>query len=550
MIFVLCGSATAADMEEPGLDDGIETDVNISGTVQTCDSGVAFPGVNITASSGDSIIASTTTDEEGKYYLDFKTAINVLKLTASYPGHVPATQEISLNNKSQFNSIIDFSLGLEEYADPVPASDPDVATFVSLGNYRNIYIHYYNGFRPAGVLNMSYQGDIYPSFCIDLFTPISIGNTLLVNGALSPEILENVDWCKVNYIIQNYNPINNDEAAAIQAAIWYFTTAPYGPYPGTNPPKYQFMTFTNTNDDGDPVRARALEIIEAAEESECMSYPFSITLTPESATLPNGQSLLLTATVYDQHGNPLPGIDVKLETDKGTLSATSGVTDSNGQVKVTLTTAGLSNTIANIQAWVEGKYGTLLYDPNEEKQSLTTTTIIPHNIQDESTVNFIASADLAITKEVNNPRPNVNETIYYTIIVQNRGPDTSLNVKVVDILPEGLTYVSSDANYGSYNPDTGIWNIGNLPAKTIAKLIITAIVTRTGDITNKAKVVSDTYDPIIDDTTASVTIRVQKEPKPTPVNGKTVPMKRTGLPMGILALAILMVLGGLIKRTN
>ncbi|MGC9516164.1 MAG: Ig-like domain-containing protein [Methanomicrobiales archaeon] len=557
MVLVLCGSATAATVDDT-IDDvststqTIETEriVNIDGTVLTCDEGEPFPGVNVTATDGNQSI-STTTDESGNYSLELKTLADTLLVTASYPGHIPTGEILNISGEgSEVSRIVNFTLGVTEDIGPVPVEDSEVATFISLGNYRTIYIHYYGGNRIAGVLNMSYLGETYPSFCIDLFTPISIGDTLLVNGGLSDDILEDVEWCKVNYIIHNYSPTDNNEAAAIQAAIWYFTTAPYGPYPGTNPPEYQFMTYTNGTDDGDPVRARALEIIAAADAAGCVPYPLSITLTPESATLPNGESLELTATVFDQNGDPLPGIDVVLETDKGVLSATSGVTDINGQVKVTLTTDGLFDTTATILAWIEGQYGTLLYDPNEEKQSLTTTTLIPHSIEDVSTVNFISSADLAITKEVSDPRPTINDTIFYTIIVQNRGPNTAVNVRVIDILPEGLTYVSSVANYGTYNPNTGIWTIGNLPADTIAELIITSTVARTGEITNEARVISDTYDPIIDDTTASTTIFVEEKPGPTPVNGKTVPMKRTGLPMGLFVLAILMVFGGVLKAKN
>lgn len=568
MALILCGSVSASIVEEPAtieepVDDSTNpeqqspADISITGTVLRCDNGEPFPGVNITAGDNGNTIASTTTDDDGNYQLNFQTTSSIVNLTANYLGHEPSNYLFAISDGVTQN--VNFTLGVTEYADPVEATDPSVATFVSLGNYNNIYIHYYGGNSPAGVLNMNYLGTIYPSFCIDLYTPISIGDTLLVNGGLSEEIYENVEWCKVNYILQNYDPTTNNEAAAIQAAIWYFTTAPFGPYPGTiDPPKYQFMTYTNLNSDGDPVRARALEIIAAAETAGCMSYPLSISLTPESATLPNGQTLELTATVFDQHGNPLPGITVMLETDKGTLSSISGTTDSNGQFKVNLTTDGLFDDTATILAWVEGKYGTFLYDTNREKQSLTTTTLIPHSIEDVSTVNFTSSADLVITKEVSDPRPMVNDTIFYTIIVQNRGPNTAVNVRVVDILPAGLTYVSSVANYGSYNPDTGLWIMGNLPNGAIAELFITSIVTRPGDITNKARVISDTYDPIIENTSSSASLVASTRPTPTPtptpnpapVHGKTVSMQKTGLPVGLLILAILMVLGGVLREKN
>lgn len=537
LILVLIFSNTVTAMPT---NETINSSVKISGTVLRCDNGEPFSDVNITAAGNETILATNTTDAGGNYILNFTTTLSTFQLTASYPGHKSATQNVTTGT-----DIVNFQLGSVTDDGTVPTLISGLATFVSLGNYANIWIHYYGGNQIAGVLNMNYNGVIYPSFCIDLYKYISIGNSLLVNGALTDSISDQVDWCKVNYIIHNYNPTNSNEAGAIQAAIWYFTTAPYGAYPGTTPPYYQFMTYSGgPPNDGDPVRARALQIISETNAAGCMSYPVNITLVPETASLPNGQSLQLTATVYDQHGNPLPGMTVIFQTSIGILSASTGITDSNGQVKVNLTTNGLYDTAATIQAWVEGQYGTLLYDPGHEKQSLTTTTLIPHSIMDVSLVNFIPAADLRVTKTISDPRPLVGDTIYYTIIVQNRGPNTAVNVRVNDIIPAGLTYVSSTANYGSYNPNTGIWTIGNLPNGAVAQLVINSVVLRPGDITNQAKVISETYDPNLEGNTASAAMDVQA---PTvPVNAQTIGMQPTGAPFVGLIVALLILFVGII----
>ncbi|RJS48360.1 MAG: hypothetical protein CIT03_08405 [Methanobacterium sp.] len=173
------------------------------------------------------------------------------------------------------------------------------------------------------------------------------------------------------------------------------------------------------------------------------------------------------------------------------------------------------------------------YDPN------------PDNDQDSVTLEVPPAADLAITKTVNDLRPILYDTIFFTYIVQNRGPDTAVDSRVIDVLPVGLQYVSSVANYGSYNPITGIWGIGNLPRGAIAELTITTIVTRTGNITNTAKVESLTYDPILDDTVSSVTIEVQ-QPKPKPDDDGKVPMQETGIPLTAILMALVLIVGGLI----
>jgi len=159
-------------------------------------------------------------------------------------------------------------------------------------------------------------------------------------------------------------------------------------------------------------------------------------------------------------------------------------------------------------------------------------------------VKFGAVADLNITKTVDNTSPQVEDTVIYTIIVRNNGPDTSFGVTVTDILPEGMKYVSSHANYGSYNPSTGIWNIDYLPNGAVATLTITSTVLRAGDITNTARVRALTYDPVLDDNTASVTLTATA--KPIPVYGKTVNMQDTGMPVAGLVMALLMVMGGMV----
>ena len=44
-------------------------------------------------------------------------------------------------------------------------------------------------------------------------------------------------------------------------------------------------------------------------------------------------------------------------------------------------------------------------------------------------------ADLALTKTVSNPTPNVGDTITFTVTLTNNGPDTATNVQVTDLCP-------------------------------------------------------------------------------------------------------------------
>jgi uncharacterized repeat protein (TIGR01451 family) len=170
-----------------------------------------------------------------------------------------------------------------------------------------------------------------------------------------------------------------------------------------------------------------------------------------------------------------------------------------------------------------------------------------------TTTIYVPSSALEITKTVNNKTPLVNDIVIYTLIVQNHGPDTANSVKVSDVFTTGgLKFVSVDSiNYGTYDPNTGIWNIGNLPANSVARLVLSFKVERAGTYTNLAKVTSLTFDPNLYPREATVTI-VAKEPTTPVVNGKTVAMQHTGLPIGALILAVLMILGGFVlpRRKN
>ena len=52
-------------------------------------------------------------------------------------------------------------------------------------------------------------------------------------------------------------------------------------------------------------------------------------------------------------------------------------------------------------------------------------------------------ADLVLTKTVDNPTPNVGDTITYTVTLTNNGPDAATGVQVTDLLPAGLTFVAA-----------------------------------------------------------------------------------------------------------
>ena len=116
------------------------------------------------------------------------------------------------------------------------------------------------------------------------------------------------------------------------------------------------------------------------------------------------------------------------------------------------------------------------------------------NNKDNDTTEIDPEADVKVIKVVSNPTPNKGDTITWTIIVTNLGPDAAENVVVDEKLPEGLTLVSARGSKGEYFGD--VWTIGTLENGEAATLTLTTEVTASsGTITNVVTANSSTYDP-------------------------------------------------------
>ena len=340
---------------------------------------------------------------------------------------------------------------------PSPGSEVS-ATFTALGSGSNLYSRYYSGNVFSGILKMQVEGVSYDSYCIDLFTPIRVGDSLVANGSLTEDIRASVNWCAVNYILSNfdytqtygsghplYNLSQNQRAAAIQAAIWYFVTAPYGPYPGTGG-RYQYMTdpTNTTNYDARPLRTQAVAIVSSvpANCDDSFKFPVAVDLAPVN---PNACSdMPFTATVRDQNGDPLSGITVTFEAAGGLVTPTSDVSDGSGEAETTLTALSVGQT-AHVAAYATGRFGTLLYDPNYQRQSLTTTTLIPRSIAGTTDATCDAAPQIDIEKYVSSNQADwydadvppglyvpLGQNVYFKFVVTNTGNVSLTSVTVLD----------------------------------------------------------------------------------------------------------------------
>ncbi len=127
------------------------------------------------------------------------------------------------------------------------------------------------------------------------------------------------------------------------------------------------------------------------------------------------------------------------------------------------------------------------------------------NNYDDELIELNPSADLAIIKAVNNTNPNYGDFVKWTIEVSNNGPDVGNEIKITDILPEGLIFISSNGNYNN-----GVWTIEKLEVGESKTLEIVCKVNKTGLITNNVNVTGKEYDFNLVNNNDTVSINVDK----------------------------------------
>jgi cysteine-rich repeat protein len=179
----------------------------------------------------------------------------------------------------------------------------------------------------AGTFNIDigppFDGPLTEAYCVDINNHIAIGD-------VEPQVTPDYP-CEVVYILNHYYPNaapvlapTSHEAAAVQAAIWFFTDG----YVITGPAD---------------IKTRAEAIIADADASNCVPVPVvpqSMTVTPSTATnfLPDDTSHTVTATLTGSDNQPMAGYPVAIVvTGVSGPQTFPGTTDGAGQFTVAYT---------------------------------------------------------------------------------------------------------------------------------------------------------------------------------------------------------------------
>ncbi len=247
----------------------------------------------------------------------------------------------------------------------------------------------------------------------------------------------------------------------------------------------------NTDDDGDPGTPSVVTDLRVVKTSTPNPATAGEAISYEIVVTNDGPSRAVGASITD----PLPAavlspsLTCTVAPDDGTCSAAlngsliEGVFSLDPGASLTIAVDGTvdasaTGTLSNTATVVPGPNAS---DPTPGNNSSTDTNPLE------------TEADLSVTKSADAARVTAGETIAWTVVVENAGPSTAVDVEVTDTLPAGLTLVSEPANCTN-----GVCDIAAIePGETVELAFDTLVAADvTGSITNAVEVTSATTDPV------------------------------------------------------
>ena len=239
-----------------------------------------------------------------------------------------------------------------------------------------------------------------------------------------------------------------------------------------------------------------------SDSTVTLAKPLSpdLVLTSDASNTPVnlGDQITYTLTVTNNGDGQATG--VQLIDDIGSLGvkdilikASQGTTsiDSNGNVLAQLGSLNKGEkatvTITATSIVADTLTSTASVTSNEESLNIDNTFLI----QDKS-VNAInlTSADLELTQIVDNLNPKIGDEVNFTLTLTNKGVGVASGIQVQDILSSDLDFVSALPEQGTYDSQTGIWDVGNMRDNLTSTLKLTAKANKDVSITNTAEIIA------------------------------------------------------------
>ena len=141
-----------------------------------------------------------------------------------------------------------------------------------------------------------------------------------------------------------------------------------------------------------------------------------------------------------------------------------------------------SSKVMTVTYSVPANYAGATLDNTASVQSPTTDSNTGNNTASKTST-LAGSSDLGIVKTVNTATPVLGQNIIYNLKLSNARTSDASNITILEQLPAGLSFVSSNPDAGSYDFATGIWSVPSIAVGASLNLAITAKVNQLGSIT-------------------------------------------------------------------
>lgn len=342
-----------------------------------------------------------------------------------------------------------------------------------------------NSFQPQSAFSLTNVGDrAYSEFRFDFVTT---GGTAGVNDVIIPEFFVNFNDVDggPSYGEQNWSQLPNGyvvdnptELSITHEGNFIIGTAGVIEYPGVsnNFPQINYSTVHSLKSSYTirlGVVAREAGASASGRQHNVQFDCVTNFVSPESTT------------VLDTDGDGTPNHLDEDSDDDGCFDALEGdggiilaQVDGSGMITGGINTNGIPNA-AN--------------SGNGQGDVSSTNDLV---------VGVQCSADLSLTKTIDNATPKIGDTIAFTITLINDGPLETTGVQVLDMLPTGLLFDLGNSTIPvgtTYNDVTGIWDLSTLTINngtTYILQIAAKITPACGEITNVAEIISsDRQDP-------------------------------------------------------
>jgi uncharacterized repeat protein (TIGR01451 family) len=262
----------------------------------------------------------------------------------------------------------------------------------------------------------------------------------------------------------------------------------------------------------------------ASTLNDCSSADLAITQSDSPDPVVGGQNVTYTIVVTN-HGpaiaqsvvvtDNLPG-EVTFVSCNSTGSGVCGGSGNSRNITYTSLAVGSSETVT-IVATVNVAGGGSISNTASVASSTTDSVSGNNSATAMTTVINPASADLSLGKTDSPDPASPTQTLTYTLILTNNGPDAADSVFVTDTLPSGVTFVDCSANQSgvcggtSTSPTISFSFLASGATATITiHVTVNANVTASTVLTNNAVVTSTTGDPNGSNNSAQADTTVQE----------------------------------------